>query len=226
MSVLEASELCGVARSTISYWISKRGLPAYRKGKKFVIEPEELAKFLRICRYRLPACLEALAPPLSPAASVDISESLETGTLPKDLSTEQLLSFVHLIRKPAFIFQGLQIKSCNQKLAEQMGTKIENLVGGKITPWIHADSLEEVVAMNTARNQGPDDAPEYYELFLRRIDSVKLKAQIAISPLDMPKNTWMAIVIAVTLVEDSNPSGEPFPLVSNIVGSETKRNEP
>ena len=131
-----------------------------------------------------------------------MSEGRESETLPKDLSTGQLLSFVHLIRKPVIVFQGLQIKACNQALAELLGARIETFVGGKITPWVHADSLESVVAINAERTRGLRSAPEYYELFLKRIDAVKLKAQLAISPLDLPKNTWMAIVIAATPVED------------------------
>ena len=68
MSVLEVSELCGVARSTVSYWIAKVGLPAYRKGKKFLIEAEELVKFLRLRGYRVPERLKVPAPSLNPPA--------------------------------------------------------------------------------------------------------------------------------------------------------------
>lgn len=58
LSVLEISRLCGVARSTVSYWISKKGLPAIRSGKKYVVSQDDLILFLKSQGYGLPECLE------------------------------------------------------------------------------------------------------------------------------------------------------------------------
>ncbi len=47
LSVLEIAEICGVARSTVSYWIAKKSLPANRSGKKYVVSIDELVLFLK-----------------------------------------------------------------------------------------------------------------------------------------------------------------------------------
>ena len=46
LSVLNISELCDVARSTASYWITRKGLPARRSGNKFWVSIEDLILFL------------------------------------------------------------------------------------------------------------------------------------------------------------------------------------
>lgn len=46
LSVMEIAEICGVARSTVSYWISERSLPARRSGRKHMISVKDLISFL------------------------------------------------------------------------------------------------------------------------------------------------------------------------------------
>ena len=46
LSVLNISEICDVARSTASYWITQKGLPAYRSGNKFWVSIKDLIFFL------------------------------------------------------------------------------------------------------------------------------------------------------------------------------------
>ena len=46
LSVLNISEICDVARSTASYWITQKGLPAQRSGNKFWVSIEDLILFL------------------------------------------------------------------------------------------------------------------------------------------------------------------------------------
>jgi excisionase family DNA binding protein/PAS domain S-box-containing protein len=46
LSVMEIADICGVARSTVSYWISERSLPAHRSGKKHMVSLKDLIPFL------------------------------------------------------------------------------------------------------------------------------------------------------------------------------------
>ena len=46
LSVIDIAEICGVARSTVSYWIAKKTLPAQLFGKKHMVSVEDLAAFL------------------------------------------------------------------------------------------------------------------------------------------------------------------------------------
>jgi len=46
LSVMEIADICGVARSTVSYWISKKSLPAHRSGKKHLVGVDDLVLFL------------------------------------------------------------------------------------------------------------------------------------------------------------------------------------
>ena len=47
LDVIETATICGVARSTVSYWISKKGLPAKKLGKKHLIAQDNLILFLK-----------------------------------------------------------------------------------------------------------------------------------------------------------------------------------
>jgi excisionase family DNA binding protein len=47
LSVVEIAEICGVARSTVSYWIAKKSLPARRSGKKHTVFVDDLVLFLK-----------------------------------------------------------------------------------------------------------------------------------------------------------------------------------
>ncbi len=47
LTVLDIAEICGVARSTVSYWIAKKSLPAHRSGKKHLISVKDLVLFLK-----------------------------------------------------------------------------------------------------------------------------------------------------------------------------------
>lgn len=46
LSILNISEICDVARSTVSYWIAQKGLTAHRSGNKFMVAVEDLILFL------------------------------------------------------------------------------------------------------------------------------------------------------------------------------------
>ncbi len=46
LSVIDISKICGVARSTASYWITQKGLSALRTGNKFMVAIEDLVIFL------------------------------------------------------------------------------------------------------------------------------------------------------------------------------------
>jgi hypothetical protein len=47
LDVIESARICGVARSTLSYWIAKKGLPAKKKGKKYLVARGDLILFLK-----------------------------------------------------------------------------------------------------------------------------------------------------------------------------------
>lgn len=47
LAVVDIAGLCGVARSTVSYWISKKALPAYRSGNKYMVFVDDLVLFLK-----------------------------------------------------------------------------------------------------------------------------------------------------------------------------------
>lgn len=47
LSVVEIAEICGVARSTVSYWIARKSLPAHRSGNKYMVSVEDLILFLK-----------------------------------------------------------------------------------------------------------------------------------------------------------------------------------
>jgi len=57
LSVMEIAKTCGVARSTVSYWISKKSLPARRSGKKHLVSVDDLVLFLRSERQTVPRAL-------------------------------------------------------------------------------------------------------------------------------------------------------------------------
>ncbi|GEM_PF-264685 len=47
LTVKDVAEICGVARSTVSYWIAKNALPAHRYGKKHLVYINDLVFFLK-----------------------------------------------------------------------------------------------------------------------------------------------------------------------------------
>lgn len=47
ISVIQIGEICGVSRSTVSYWIAKRSLPALRSGNKHMVSVNDLIFFLK-----------------------------------------------------------------------------------------------------------------------------------------------------------------------------------
>ena len=57
LSVLNISEICDVARSTASYWITRKGLPAQRSGNKFWVSMEDLILFLESIGRPIPQVL-------------------------------------------------------------------------------------------------------------------------------------------------------------------------
>ncbi|MCP4576229.1 MAG: helix-turn-helix domain-containing protein [Deltaproteobacteria bacterium] len=57
LSVMEIAEICGVARSTVSYWISKKSLRAHRSGKKHLVSVDDLVPFLTSERESVPQAL-------------------------------------------------------------------------------------------------------------------------------------------------------------------------
>ena len=57
LSVLNISEICDVARSTVSYWITEKGLSAQRSGNKFMVAMEDLVIFLETIGRPVPESL-------------------------------------------------------------------------------------------------------------------------------------------------------------------------
>jgi hypothetical protein len=57
LSIINISEICEVARSTASYWITKKGLPAHRSGNKFLVSIEDLIIFLESLGRPVPSIL-------------------------------------------------------------------------------------------------------------------------------------------------------------------------
>ncbi len=57
ISVLQVGEICDVARSTVSYWIAKRSLPATRLGKKHEVSVNDLILFLKSSGRPIPQIL-------------------------------------------------------------------------------------------------------------------------------------------------------------------------
>lgn len=57
LSVMNIADLCGVARSTASYWICSKSLPAQRSGKKYLVSVENLVIFLESIGRPIPKVL-------------------------------------------------------------------------------------------------------------------------------------------------------------------------
>jgi len=57
LSVMDIAGLCGVARSTVSYWIAEKSLPARRFGKRFMVSIKDLIPFLQSEGYPVPISL-------------------------------------------------------------------------------------------------------------------------------------------------------------------------
>jgi excisionase family DNA binding protein len=57
LTVMEIAKTCGVARSTVSYWISKKSLSARRSGKKHLVSVDDLVLFLTSERQTVPHAL-------------------------------------------------------------------------------------------------------------------------------------------------------------------------
>ncbi len=47
LSVMDITKICGVARSTVSYWIARKSLQASRSGKKHLVTVDDLIFFLK-----------------------------------------------------------------------------------------------------------------------------------------------------------------------------------
>jgi len=57
LSVMDIAGLCGVARSTVSYWIAEKSLPARRFGKRYMVSVKDLIPFLQSEGYPVPISL-------------------------------------------------------------------------------------------------------------------------------------------------------------------------
>ena len=60
LAVTDIAEICGVARSTVSYWISKKSLPAFRSGNKFMVNANDLVFYLNSEGHSIPDSLYKL----------------------------------------------------------------------------------------------------------------------------------------------------------------------
>ena len=61
LSVMDIAGICGVARSTVSYWIAEKSLPAGRSGKRHMVSIKDLVPFLETEGHPVPkALLETL----------------------------------------------------------------------------------------------------------------------------------------------------------------------
>lgn len=47
LSVMDIAQTCGVARSTVSYWIAKKALPAHRLRNRHMVSVDDLVLFLK-----------------------------------------------------------------------------------------------------------------------------------------------------------------------------------
>jgi PAS domain-containing protein len=66
LSVMDISKICGVARSTVSYWIENKALPAHRISNKYMISADDLILFLKSERRNIPQILFEYAGGLYP----------------------------------------------------------------------------------------------------------------------------------------------------------------
>ena len=57
LSVMDIADICGVARSTVSYWIAKKSLPANRLGNKYAVSIDDLVFFLKSEGHSVPQFL-------------------------------------------------------------------------------------------------------------------------------------------------------------------------
>ncbi len=57
LSVIDIAAICGVGRSTVSYWIAKKSLPATRHGNKDFVLIDDLIIFLRNQGHAIPQIL-------------------------------------------------------------------------------------------------------------------------------------------------------------------------
>jgi PAS domain S-box-containing protein/excisionase family DNA binding protein len=57
LSVMEIAGICGVARSTVSYWIAEKSLPAHRSGRKHMVSVKDLIPFLESEGHPMPKSL-------------------------------------------------------------------------------------------------------------------------------------------------------------------------
>jgi excisionase family DNA binding protein len=57
LSVMDIAGICGVARSTVSYWIAEKSLPSSRSGKRFMVRVEDLMDFLEAEGHPIPGAL-------------------------------------------------------------------------------------------------------------------------------------------------------------------------
>jgi hypothetical protein len=58
LSVMEIAGICDVARSTVSYWIAEKSLPAERSGKKHLVSVKDLIPFLESLGHPIPTSLQ------------------------------------------------------------------------------------------------------------------------------------------------------------------------
>jgi len=54
LSVMDIAGICGVARSTVSYWIAEKSLTARRLGRKHMVSVKDLVPFLESAGYPVP----------------------------------------------------------------------------------------------------------------------------------------------------------------------------
>ncbi len=57
LSVMDIAGLCRVARSTVSYWIAEKNLPARRFGRRFMVNIKDLIPFLQSEGHPIPISL-------------------------------------------------------------------------------------------------------------------------------------------------------------------------
>lgn len=58
LSVMDIAGICGVARSTVSYWIAAKSLTAQRFGRKHMVSVKDLVPFLESTGYPVPQSLQ------------------------------------------------------------------------------------------------------------------------------------------------------------------------
>ena len=103
------------------------------------------------------------------------------------------IHFIHQIDTPAAVYRDLYFVAANQGFAEICGVDESELPGMGIENIIHPDSLATVIANARRRSLGDRDVPRYYPVFVSTRRNGRIKANIAVYPLNQPKGSYLVL---------------------------------